>query len=870
MNFPNKKEKSNKFQEYFSWINSIPNPLCQNCSSIKDLKDGNVFLAILKYYYNYNNKNQNYLSLIKRINNINNPFERMNLIFHTMSKIITNKKIKSRIESFHNNINAFLRNDNLIMELVIYINYLFQKNKGDNRISKMTKQPNVNNTNKNHYCSQIKKKKRLLNLEEDDNDSKYKRKIINYNSVKNERNTSNNEKNNFLFYINNKNESIINIDNIMNFRFTKGINNLKTQNNNIHKTEEIKSYVTKPKIIKYKYNTRFFNNNPKDNNQNKKVRNIKSEINFNKIQKYFKNEENKKVSKIKKIKETKNIKDKMNNYHTNKAVNYNPVQHIIEEENKLMFDNLEKNIFKMNQENEKNSINENDINLVKKSKNIRSMSANIKSDYKLLKLTNNNIKTKDNENLLEEKIAEEKINESNFVSEDDIVNYPKRILYSRNYRNNRNKINQKSEKPFLNKNFELFKKKEIKRQISLPRKDKYNLNQFNQFTDIINSGEQPKKSHSYFHQNHQLTSFERAKKTKEEKIYDWLVNLKVIERKKSNFLYLTQLISDGKLLCDIINQCENENNQIKDISNDISTKENALINIKKALVHLNKIEDFPKNNIRDYELIFEIDNDTIWGLLNDLYNYYSDKVEIKNNLEEENNNEIIFSNINNSNLNNKNNEKQSSNNSKKSSIKMSDLDYNVNNIKSKIISHKNSNIKNILFQDKRIARKDFKYDKETNNSDNNSIKYKVSYNNFSIINNKENIMQNYSTNNIYKEEKTDDIKFLNNRGKKKNYFYYVNALKHYFDQEKNEEKVDLKNNENVNLNYNTENENVMTSYSNNKNEPLDFNSNNLYFNYSNSIYLKNNKKYRYSFNPINPEYYNSNNFSLQSYKNYLV
>ena len=348
------------------------------------------------------------------------------------------------------------------------------------------------------------------------------------------------------------------------------------------------------------------------------------------------------------------------------------------------------------------------------------------------------------------------------------------------------------------------------------------------------------------------------------------MNLKVIERKKSNFLYLTQLISDGKLLCDIINQCENENNQIKDISNDISTKENALINIKKALVHLNKIEDFPKNNIRDYELIFEIDNDTIWGLLNDLYNYYSDKVEIKNNLEEENNNEIIFSNINNSNLNNKNNEKQSSNNSKKSSIKMSDLDYNVNNIKSKIISHKNSNIKNILFQDKRIARKDFKYDKETNNSDNNSIKYKVSYNNFSIINNKENIMQNYSTNNIYKEEKTDDIKFLNNRGKKKNYFYYVNALKHYFDQEKNEEKVDLKNNENVNLNYNTENENVMTSYSNNKNEPLDFNSNNLYFNYSNSIYLKNNKKYRYSFNPINPEYYNSNNFRIQSYKNYLV
>ena len=865
MNYLNKAEKTNKFQECFSWINSINNPLCQNCSCIKDLKDGNVFLAILKYYYNCNNKNQNYLSLIKRANNANNPFERMNLIFHTMSKIINNKKIRARIETFHNNINAFLRNDNLIMELVIYFNYLFQNNKSDNRMNKMTKQPNMNyNTKKNHYCSQIKKKKKLLNLEEDD--SKYKRKIINYNSVKDERTSSNDEKNNFLFYINNKNESIINIDNIMNFRFNKGINNLKTKNINIHKTEEIKPYVTKPKIIKY--NSRFFNNNSNENIQNNKVKNIKSEINFNKIQKYFKNEEDKQSSEIKKIKESKNIKNKMNNYHTYKTVKYNPDHHIYEEENKVKLDeNFENNIFKINQENEKPSYNENDINLVKQSKNIRSMSANTKSEYKLLKLTNNNIKNKDDENLLNKKIVEEQLNDSNIISDDDIINYPKRILYSRNYRKNRNKINQKSDKPFLNKNFELFRKKEIKRQTSFPKKNITNLNQFNQFTEITNSKDQPKKSHSYFRQNNQTTNFENNKKTKEEKIYDWLVNLKVIEKKRPNFIYLTQLISDGKLLCDIINTCENKNNQIEDISSDISTQENALINIKKALEHLNQIEDFPKNNIADYELIFEIDNDTIWGLLNDLFNYYSDKVEIKNNLEEENK-EIILSNINNSNIKYQN-EKSSTNNSKRSSMKMQELDYNINNIKSKIISHKNSNIKNILFKDKRIAKNDLKHYNETNNS-NNNIKYKVSYNNFSIINNKENIIQKYSTNNIYKEEKTDDIKFINNRGKKKNYFYYVNVLKHYFDKEKNKESINLNNKENYNTNYNSENEMVMTSYSKNKSEPLDFTYNNLYFNYSNSIYLKNNKKPRYSFNPINPEYYNSYHYRMQTNKNYLV
>ena len=95
-------------------------------------------------------------------------------------------------------------------------------------------------------------------------------------------------------------------------------------------------------------------------------------------------------------------------------------------------------------------------------------------------------------------------------------------------------------------------------------------------------------------------------------------------------------------------------------------------------------------------------------------------------------------------------------------------------------------------------------------------------------------------------------------------------LKHYFDKEKNKESINLNNKENYNTNYNSENEMVMTSYSKNKSEPLDFTYNNLYFNYSNSIYLKNNKKPRYSFNPINPEYYNSYHYRMQSNKNYLV
>ena len=82
------KDKENKYSEFFSWINSFEIPLCKNCSNINDLRDGNLFLELLKYYFNYNKKNQNYLALINLSNNAENTFEKMNVIFHTISKII--------------------------------------------------------------------------------------------------------------------------------------------------------------------------------------------------------------------------------------------------------------------------------------------------------------------------------------------------------------------------------------------------------------------------------------------------------------------------------------------------------------------------------------------------------------------------------------------------------------------------------------------------------------------------------------------------------------------------------------------------------------------------------------------------------------
>ena len=859
-----KNEIINKYNECFSWINSIHQPICKKCSNINDLRDGNVFLELIKYYFNYNQKNPNYLSLLNRANNAENTFERMNIIFHTMNKMINNNKIKSRIEEFHNDINSFLKNDNLILEFLIYIISFFQKNKNDSMTSWVAKQNNNNNNNK------------------------YRKKIINFNSV-NEENKNSNEKNNFLFYINNKNENIINIDNVMNFRFINGINDLKAQNNNINLTKEIKSYVTKPKIIKY--HSQNFNHYKESMNKNDKNRKIKNEINFNNLKRYLKNEENKINLDGKEI-DNINTKNVMLNYHTYKQINYNPIKNILEEEKKLKYVKEDKKEINPNDEKRILSYDKKEINLFKLDKNERNSFVKNDSEemsiYKLLRLSNNNIKKLYNDKIIEEKKIEEFENRLNKISPSNKIKNQKRLLYSRNNRHNRNIINnKKSEQNILNNkikdNIESFRRREIKRQISFPNKNtniKY-LNGKNEFNETIYN--QAQKTHTYFPKNHSENINKKTKELfneeknsvilrrnlKKEKIYSWLVNLKVIKKEETNIIYLIKLISDGKLLCDIINACENEDNQINNILNETSIQENAIMNLRQALEHLNKIKDFPKSYISDYEPIFEIDNKVIWGLLNDLFDYYSNKVEIENIIQEED--IIISSDINNKIINNSDfnddREKYTKKKNKKSSMEISDAYLYINNHdENKIITHKNNNIKNILFKDTKHDQIEYNKYSNTYGSDNNNIKYYDSYNKISNVNYKEKNIKNNSIN-FYKEDENENIKLVKPKKIRKNYFYYVNALKDYFDQEKKNQKQ-INQIDNYNMNE------IMTSYSkNNKYKSFNLNknnnNNNLYFNYKNIIFSDDNKNPKYSCNPINPDYYKINYFNLHQNDNYI-
>ena len=872
MEIQNNNNKNN-FKNYLSWINSVDIPLSKACSNINDLKNGDIFLEVLKFFFKNNKKNQNYLLLINSLNKVNTPIEKINLVFQILSKLTNNNKIKSRIETFHSNINEFMKRDDLIFEFLMYFIHIIDQNKHNNRKCKIHERQNKNNS-----CVQLEKYKKILNL---DNSDKYQREIVDYKSAKNENNKRKsqevNNKNNFLFYINNENENIINIDNNMNFRFTNGINNLKAKCNNCHHIKEIKSYATKQKIIKYESQNFNHQKEPIKNIKNK--RNAKSETCNNNLKVHIKEE--KKID-LAREKESKNVQKLLYDYYTFKPEKNNSVTNIKPEEKKLNIEQqtkteLEKGKkLELQKQNDLKYILNNQRNLSTKNKTIENNS------YKLLKLTNsklnNSKQEKLKENKKEEKEEKEKENSIYDSSENNRAKSQKGINNSTKKESNNNVNSEKLDKPILIiNNKETIETNKVKRHLSNSKKISER-----QLNDINNdSNKKTHKSYSYLEfdinksiiedyikdninnkekihlNNINIKIKQKNREIDKEKIILWLYNLKLINGSEVNLINLPQIISDGKLLCDIINLFENKNNKIEGISKEVSIKENALMNIQKALEHLNKIEDFPKDNISSYEPIFEIDSLIIWELLDDLYNYYSNRIELKQ-LNRESISTNISINNNNSKIN-KNKGKSLKHLRKKNMSDISDEFFDINDIKkNKNFSNKN-NIKNKIFKKKENDKNELIKDNRTFSSNNNKTNYKYSYENLSMVNNKENRPNNNNSNmTIYQENEEEYKKMIHNKDKKRNYIYYVNEFNHYFGKEK-ESKEELKKNVKTIDTNKTKNE-----YKENKNESYypNNNFNNLYFNYSNSTFFNRiNKKTKYPFNPINPNYYKLNRFS---------
>jgi hypothetical protein len=252
-----------------------------------------------------------------------------------------------------------------------------------------------------------------------------------------------------------------------------------------------------------------------------------------------------------------------------------------------------------------------------------------------------------------------------------------------------------------------------------------------------------------FDKNNQIKNIKQIDKNN---IMLWLMYLKLIKKEEANSILIPQYISDGILLCDIINKCENDN-KISDVFRKMPSKEEALINIKKALDFLKNLEKFPKRHAYDNELIFEIDEQTIWELLDDILAYYSDlngypkefkeKVDSTNNI---NNYEDLIDNYKNT------------------------ISRNIQkklNQKNKFISNINDSYD--FKKNKRINNKIHKYNKSV--MDDIDYKFKNEY--F--------MGKNISHPLAHHRNLSNDLRYNNmNKG----YFYYVNELKNYFDKNK--------------------------------------------------------------------------------------
>ena len=929
---------SNNHEDLLNWINSLEMPISKKYNNIEDIKNADIFLDLLKYYFQLKNQKY-YLSLLnlKTINKQGN--EKLKFILHIISQLIYNNEINLRIDILKKNINNFFDNEEMVWELLTYVKYLYEKNIYNGH--KMYNNDNKNNSNiiynnnkfpitsfsKNTFKEIAKRKnqKKLL-LKDFYNYNKYKRIIINDLINKNYECKSTKALNPKV--LNNNMTDNLNIKNNNTY-----LNNLKTENDkfenkNLRISSDLEintfshNYINKPKSLKRNlysfYSVKNLNcfKNPNSNIKNKKEIEFNSNNNSNyntydntiNITDINNNLEDKKINN-KKINEkivftennmskslnsissilpnrsfSKNLKNDISSYNykpnTKKfSSNINIISIIRDKEKeikimdkKMQMNNnkYQNNLIGMFQNDKmKSSEDEEDLNIYKipkltnplvlyennlkkikptpprikqklteKNSSIKNSSIYANSNY--INNINNHI---DNDNYFSFKNANNIIKENNEKSNskyteiknliDNIEPIQKRFLTRQNsflYENkelnnilndNRKEIKPKKQivyhsKSTINRQNNLYNYNNINKNMFIDKKDqKYNINIYNIKTENMTKEKIDKKE-----------------------IIEWLKDINIIKNTDFNAILISEYVSDGIILCDIINECENDNNKIKGIFRPIASKEEALKNINKALDFLKKKENFPKRNISDYELIFEIDEQTIWGLLNDLYKYYSKKMGYTKNKEI-----IDVSNSSNqiNNLLNEKNYYQLSRNNKK----IKDKDKLILNI---------SDLND--FKNRTINKYQNHFDTHLNINRLNIRRNYSNILNISNINNNNNLFKNNFFKNIMNVN-DDDINFRKNACSVKNstlaqqrnlsaqyerkefinkgYFDYVNDLKSHFDKNK---LIPKKGNEIID----NKESYIFNSNDDNDNQLLNI-KNKLYFNYNNyKNYNNKNKK----------------------------
>ncbi|CAG9320284.1 unnamed protein product [Blepharisma stoltei] len=99
-------------------------------------------------------------------------------------------------------------------------------------------------------------------------------------------------------------------------------------------------------------------------------------------------------------------------------------------------------------------------------------------------------------------------------------------------------------------------------------------------------------------------------------VHDWLAGLNIVKND------IIEEASSGTLFCDLINRLEGRQEVIKGIHR-TKNKSSIQANINKALSYLRQLEKFSSEHLWNGHNIMDGDENEIWGLLKDIYDYYS-------------------------------------------------------------------------------------------------------------------------------------------------------------------------------------------------------------------------------------------------------
>ena len=176
----------NKKQILLDWINTINEPQCLLVSSINDLKDGKVFLEILRHFLYLNNNKELLYEFFSNDINSSSPERRIQIMIELLSKISNDDELNI-LNNFYSISNRILNDDDLLIEFASVIRDFFEKGKPSNEVPHIAvnKQRGINiedfensNMNYNSTHQNIRGSEELL--EKYNNSNNYCKYVTNY------------------------------------------------------------------------------------------------------------------------------------------------------------------------------------------------------------------------------------------------------------------------------------------------------------------------------------------------------------------------------------------------------------------------------------------------------------------------------------------------------------------------------------------------------------------------------------------------------------------------------------------------------------------------------------------------------------------